>query len=502
MVSQHEPVSLLSIRQLTRRNILALLVVLLLLMLGLFLGLRGYLSEQNRQSQLNRLGLQAENITHVIQLYRDVVGQLSEQSLVSDLIQFAEVDEAHDWARKTQRLLPESLGLALFDEDGKLLGNPMQLRLGESCVLDMHQFLSGQVLPGPRVHDKVRKLAHFDISEPVRTNEGIVGVVFASFSLSTIQRVLRHITVKGQALTVLSYDNQVIAHTDILSSAHPVSSYTIPISGTNWRLSAVMEKPESSWIFIYMGMLGVVLILLPTMTFLVFSRKLSRVFVGEVTAIQRLIQSLYTGGNVQQYQPRLQETEGIFTGIKILADEISQYQQRLKEESKTDELTGLSNRRALREKMPSLMMLARRGISVCVVVLDLDYFKSLNDRYGHALGDQVLQQFAACLRDNTYDIDLCVRLGGDEFVVALVKCDIEQVESWFARLLNAFLQQQLDVLDIPESQCCCLSAGVVILDNADRDVDDILEKADVALYQAKNQGRGKIQTYTPDSSVA
>ena len=98
-------------------------------------------------------------------------------------------------------------------------------------------------------------------------------------------------------------------------------------------------------------------------------------------------------------------------------------------------------------------------------------------------------------------ISVCV-WGGDEFVVALVKCDIEQVESWFARLLNAFLQQQLDVLDIPETQCCCLSAGVVILDNADRDIDDILEKADVALYQAKNQGRGKIQTYTPDSSVA
>jgi len=321
------------------------------------------------------------------------------------------------------------------------------------------------------------------------------GVVFASFSLRTVQRVLEHITVSGQALTVISYDDKHIAQTDNLNPNRPISHYKMPILGTNWHLLAVVEKPDTGWIFLYIGMASVVLILLLTITFVVFSRKLSRVFVREATAIQGLIQSLHMDGKISLYQPQLRETEGIFTGIKVLADEINQYQQRLKKDSNTDELTGLFNRRGLREKLSALMMLTRRGINICVVVLDLDYFKLLNDKYGHALGDQVLRQFASCLQDNTYDIDLCARMGGDEFVVVLVKCDLEKIELWFKRLLETFTRQQLDDLDIPESQCCSLSAGVIVLDKMDLSIDDTLEKADVALYQAKNQGRGKIQAY-------
>jgi diguanylate cyclase (GGDEF)-like protein len=112
-------------------------------------------------------------------------------------------------------------------------------------------------------------------------------------------------------------------------------------------------------------------------------------------------------------------------------------------------------------------------------MLDLDYFKGYNDRFGHQVGDRLLKQSAAKWQAELRDTDLLARYGGDEFAVALVDCDLEEATLLLERLRAA----------TPEEERC--SAGVVSWDG-DQDGAALVAHADRALYAAKNAGRDRV----------
>ena len=153
----------------------------------------------------------------------------------------------------------------------------------------------------------------------------------------------------------------------------------------------------------------------------------------------------------------------------------------------TDELTGLYNRRhflrlALRE-LEDLSCGRQHGLAL----IDLDFFKRINDMHGHAAGDRVLQTFAAVARACVRDGDVLARYGGEEFVLLLPNADADRLTSCCERLREAFASAepvglQLDGLS--------LSAGMTLL-NAGDDLDEALQRADQALYRAKRGGRNR-----------
>lgn len=165
----------------------------------------------------------------------------------------------------------------------------------------------------------------------------------------------------------------------------------------------------------------------------------------------------------------------------------------LQEQALRDPLTGLHNRRYLFERGPAMLELARRqGRPLCVVLLDLDHFKLLNDTCGHAAGDLVLQRFSALLGEMLRKSDLVCRHGGEEFVAVMPDIDAEGAHAVLARLLEAFREQQFELgrRRLPRGT---FSAGVVSLARHGHTLEQLLSRADRALYAAKNQGRARIE---------
>ena len=163
--------------------------------------------------------------------------------------------------------------------------------------------------------------------------------------------------------------------------------------------------------------------------------------------------------------------------------------RQLEELVATDELTGLFNRRHFLRLAEQELGRMETGGQHGLALIDLDHFKRINDVYGHAVGDQVLQAFAhiarACLRET----DIVARYGGEEFVLLLPHCSAQQLSVCCERLRRAFAEAELAAVVLPGSHLS-LSAGMTLL-TKDDDLDAALHRADQALYRAKHGGRNR-----------
>ena len=142
-----------------------------------------------------------------------------------------------------------------------------------------------------------------------------------------------------------------------------------------------------------------------------------------------------------------------------------------------------------------MLELARRqGQVLAVVLIDLDHFKLINDTYGHAAGDAVLQRFGSLLGATLRRSDLVCRHGGEEFVALMPETDGDAAQALLARLLEEF--QQLPPEAVPGRRRLpggSFSAGVVLFPRHGNTLEQLLSRADRALYAAKNQGRARIE---------
>ncbi len=164
----------------------------------------------------------------------------------------------------------------------------------------------------------------------------------------------------------------------------------------------------------------------------------------------------------------------------------------------TDALTGLHNRRYMETHLGTLVeQSASRGKPISVLVLDIDYFKSVNDTYGHDAGDDVLREFAIRLRKSIRNIDLACRYGGEEFVIVMPETDMGVATMVAERLRRRIaaepfpIQQDMRLLDVT------ISIGIAALQGEGDTAATILKRADQALYRAKRDGRNRV---VPDAA--
>jgi diguanylate cyclase (GGDEF)-like protein len=170
---------------------------------------------------------------------------------------------------------------------------------------------------------------------------------------------------------------------------------------------------------------------------------------------------------------------------------MTQLQNELEQQSNTDVLTGLLNRRALQSAAAQAIAQAhRRNSPLSLLLLDLDHFKEINDRYGHEGGDAALCLTARCLTSNLRSADLIARIGGEEFVALLPETDEPE-----ATLTAERIRCGIENLT-PQRRDMTLSAsfGVTRLLPGDTTLEQLLSRADQALYQAKKSGRNRVHT--------
>jgi diguanylate cyclase (GGDEF)-like protein len=164
----------------------------------------------------------------------------------------------------------------------------------------------------------------------------------------------------------------------------------------------------------------------------------------------------------------------------------------------TDELTQLPNRRFFDEQGSRLIKRTSiSGAPACILMMDLDRFARINERFGHAGGDRVLAAFAALLREHIRPTDLVARYGGEEFCALLVNTDVMEGERIAQRLRTAVANLAVDLHGQPIS--FTVSVGLAALQGDD--LGGSIERADQALYQAKQQGRDRVAVATSGSSA-
>jgi len=184
----------------------------------------------------------------------------------------------------------------------------------------------------------------------------------------------------------------------------------------------------------------------------------------------------------------------VIVGAVVIFEDISERKRmeaQLVELATTDALTGLHNRRYFMERLNESMARVRRfGENICLIMLDCDFFKKVNDTYGHAMGDEVLRGLAGILRQNLRQTDVSGRLGGEEFAVLLNDTALDAALEWAERVKAEAAEHGYATGG--GAFVVTLSLGCTLL-RADDDESSALIRVDQALYQAKQNGRNRVE---------
>jgi two-component system cell cycle response regulator len=158
----------------------------------------------------------------------------------------------------------------------------------------------------------------------------------------------------------------------------------------------------------------------------------------------------------------------------------------------TDALTGLYNRRYMETHVGTLVEQASsRGKPLTVLVLDIDFFKSINDSWGHDAGDDVLREFAVRIKKSIRGIDLACRYGGEEFVVVMPETDMAVATMVAERLRRRIASEPFPIQQGARTIEVTISIGIAALER-DEDAAKVFKRADQALYRAKRDGRNRV----------
>lgn len=180
-----------------------------------------------------------------------------------------------------------------------------------------------------------------------------------------------------------------------------------------------------------------------------------------------------------------------------IGQRIIELERRILRLASTDCLTNLLNRRAFMERLPAEMnRSARNNKPLGLIIVDVDHFKNINDSYGHQVGDLLLQEVAKTLSRACRLYDFIGRYGGEEFVVCLPGANLEETFKTAERMRAALENQKIRIPENGHVIRITASFGISAVENDPHmDMDTMINYADYALYQAKNQGRNRTVRY-------
>jgi diguanylate cyclase (GGDEF)-like protein len=183
-----------------------------------------------------------------------------------------------------------------------------------------------------------------------------------------------------------------------------------------------------------------------------------------------------------------------------MAQALQQREQDLHEQAITDPLTGLYNRRYLKELLPRELVRGKRsGESIALILADIDHFKRVNDTFGHEAGDRVLTTVGALIKGNVRGSDIACRYGGEEFALVLPETGTEAAQRRAEDIRLALGQLSLNYLGKPIGRIT-ISLGIALFPEHGEDMDTLLRAADEALYDAKGAGRDRVVVSTEEKA--
>ncbi len=182
----------------------------------------------------------------------------------------------------------------------------------------------------------------------------------------------------------------------------------------------------------------------------------------------------------------------LFTGFNIFAKEITMANKNLVKLATTDPMTGIINRREFINRADREINVHNRYKSpLSFIMIDIDYFKKINDIHGHETGDVVLKEFTQIGKECVRETDHFSRLGGEEFAILLIKSD-KPLALQIAERLRKKIEDTVFTIGVVEIKIT-ISIGLAFLTKSENTIDLLMSKADEALYRAKKQGRNRVE---------
>jgi diguanylate cyclase (GGDEF)-like protein/PAS domain S-box-containing protein len=210
------------------------------------------------------------------------------------------------------------------------------------------------------------------------------------------------------------------------------------------------------------------------------------------------LEVFYTGADESYNTPSLSDEHGLSHAI---AERLGRIIERFRAEqlllklATTDPLTGLYNRRHYFELAEQEIARSKRyGHPLACIMFDIDYFKRINDSYGHLFGDRVLKAMVWRCRENIRQVDVFARYGGDEYIILLPETGLQRSKQLADRLCTGFQNQPLKIDDREISITLSIGVASMLGDN-DLALDTLLNRADKALYEAKDKGRNQVSAW-------
>lgn len=427
------------------------------------------------------------------------------------------------------------------------------------AVKDVHEakLLANILGPGP----DNQPFRFVDVAVPVRDQSGaVIGVLGAHLSWAFSQATMRSLLANhsadkmidiwvlnsaGEVITgpnngTKPFDTQMLeqlvagaAHVrpadGLLVTAHSTSGY-LEYPGLGWTVVAVQPEAQataaSHELAARMLQFGILIALAGAVTAPLIAGKLlspltkltrdvdrigreNYAAIGRIGGSQELV-SLST--SLRSLVRRLGHAEEETVAARRLAadatERMEEKTRRLGEDlsemrrlADTDVLTGLLNRRAFNVFADDAYEHYRRyKRGVAVLMIDIDFFKRVNDTFGHAAGDEVIRSVGAQINEAIRTTDKLARFGGEEFVVMLREIDPPSVYALADRIRRSIADAPVDHLGSPIH--ITVSIGVAILSMTDRDMADPIERADRALYRAKTSGRNRVMTEWDERSLS
>ncbi|MBP6014902.1 MAG: PleD family two-component system response regulator [Alphaproteobacteria bacterium] len=213
--------------------------------------------------------------------------------------------------------------------------------------------------------------------------------------------------------------------------------------------------------------------------------------------LKRLVRALDIGVNDYLMRPveRSELVARVRTQLrrKRYSDRLRHSLQLSLEMAITDQLTGLFNRRYMSRHLSTLISNAgSTGKPISFLIMDIDYFKQVNDTHGHDVGDEVLREFANRISANVRGIDLACRYGGEEFVVVMPDTDMTFAYMVAERLRQSVADAPFRISQAPGQLPITISIGVTVSEGTSDTAEALLRRADQALYRAKRDGRNRV----------
>ena len=371
---------------------------------------------------------------------------------------------------------------------------------GKSFIMDN----SGKIIAMPKEIKEIFNIR--DISKyEYKLNEKIKHTIYRSDEFSIFNYPDRKVVNTFENII----ENKSYNH-DIKIDDKEYLLFTNKMKNTSWRIISLIDKDkvlkevhELELYYKKLGLLIIFTIILFYVGFFFFLQYKARKFVKLINVpllkIIDITKNLGTNKNIKSLEScGIFEIDKVNNNFNTLVNELDYRTNKLIEEetkrvyqeklANTDPLTGSFNRRYLNEfSIEYLRIIKRENKNLSLLMVDIDDFKNINDTFGHETGDKVIKQLVSIIKDVVRENDLIVRFGGDEFLILLPNTNLIN-----ARLVGQKIADHIDKYNKDKEFNFTISMGVSMFNKQDNSIEDMISRADSALYEAKKIGKNCI----------